>query len=54
LNADGTVKNATVVSKRLNNKVAEQCLIGKAKTWLFPATAGTGEITATVSFIVGS
>jgi Ca-activated chloride channel homolog len=53
LNADGTVKNVTVVSKHLNNKVAEQCFIGKAKTWLFPATAGTGEMTATVSFVAG-
>jgi Ca-activated chloride channel family protein len=53
LNADGTVKNVTVVSKHLNNKVAEQCLIGKLRNWLFPAAAGTGGTTATVSFVAG-
>jgi Ca-activated chloride channel family protein len=53
LNPDGTVKGVTVVSKQLNNKSAEQCLIGKLRNWLFPAAGGTGGTTATVSFIVG-
>ncbi len=54
LNADGTVKGVTVASKQLNNKSAEQCLIGKMRNWRFPPAGGTGGITATVSFIAGS
>ena len=53
LNSDGTVKGVTVVSQQLNNKSAEQCLIGKLRNWLFPAAGGTGGITATVSFVAG-
>jgi len=53
VNAGGTVKSVKIVSSRLNNK-AEQCVIGKIRTWMFPASSGKQETQITVTLTFGS
>jgi TonB family protein len=53
INADGTVKNVSVVSSTLNEQAFDQCILEKLKGWRFPSTRdGRGaEVTITLMFV---
>jgi Ca-activated chloride channel family protein len=53
INADGTVKNVSVVSSTLNEQAFDQCALEKLRGWRFPSTRdGRGaEVTITLMFV---
>jgi TonB family protein len=53
INADGTVKNVSVVSGTLNEQAFDQCALEKLRGWRFPSTRdGRGaEVTITLMFV---
>jgi TonB family protein len=50
----GKIKTVKVVSGFLKNRNAERCIVEAVKKWVFPATQGGKEVTATISFVFGS
>jgi TonB family protein len=53
INADGTVKSASLVSSTLNEQAFDQCILEKLRGWRFPSTRdGRGaEVTITLMFV---
>jgi len=46
----GRVTKVSLVSRKLNDKTLEQCIIQKVKGLNFPSPEGTDKVTATISF----
>jgi TonB family protein len=51
INADGTVKSATVTTDKIKNAKLKKCVIAAIKKWRFSAPASQKEITAKITLV---
>ena len=52
INSDGTVKNVEIASGTIKDVKLRQCIIDQVKKWLFPTTAKSQVVKASVTFKV--